>query len=147
MPEKREEVTTEGGLDVISNREKIRDCAAELNRAGIKVSLFIDPDPLQVEASRELDVDAVELHTGRYADAQTPDERNSEFDALEEAGRLALDLNLTLHMGHGLNYRNVSRIAAIPGLGELNIGHSIIARAIFVGLEEAVREMKGLVAD
>jgi pyridoxine 5-phosphate synthase len=147
VPEKREEVTTEGGLDVIGNRENIRVCVAELKRAGIEVSLFIDPNPVQVEASRELEVDAVELHTGRYADAKTEDERDREFDALEEAGRLALDLDLKLHMGHGLNYRNVSRIAAIPGLGELNIGHSIIARAIFVGLEDAVREMKALVAD
>ena len=147
VPEKREEVTTEGGLDVIGNRENIRKCVAELKRAGIEVSLFIDPNPLQVEASQELEVDAVELHTGRYADARTEDERDREFDALEEAGRLALDLNLKLHMGHGLNYRNVSRIAAISGLGELNIGHSIIARAIFVGLEDAVREMKALVAD
>jgi pyridoxine 5-phosphate synthase len=147
VPEKREEVTTEGGLDVIGNRENIRKCVAELKRAGIEVSLFIDPNPLQVEASQELEVDAVELHTGRYADAKTEDERDREFDALKEAGRLALDLNLKLHMGHGLNYRNVSRIAAISGLSELNIGHSIIARAIFVGLEDAVREMKALVAD
>ncbi|MBT4865041.1 MAG: pyridoxine 5'-phosphate synthase [Planctomycetaceae bacterium] len=147
VPEKREEVTTEGGLDVIGNRENIRTCVSKLQDAGIEVSLFIDPNPQQVEASRELGVDAVELHTGRYADAQTPEERDREFDAIEEAGRLALELNLKLHMGHGLNYRNVSRIAAIPGLGELNIGHSIIARAVFVGLEEAVREMKALVAD
>jgi pyridoxine 5-phosphate synthase len=147
VPEKREEVTTEGGLDVIGNRENIRSCVSKLKDAGIEVSLFIDPNPQQVEASREVGADAVELHTGRYADAQTEDERDREFDALEEAGRLALDWNLKLHMGHGLNYRNVSRIAAIPGLGELNIGHSIIARAVFVGLEDAVREMKALVAD
>jgi pyridoxine 5-phosphate synthase len=147
VPEKRKEVTTEGGLDVIGNRENIRGCVSKLKDAGIEVSLFIDPNPLQVEASRELEVDAVELHTGRYADAQTPEERDREFESLDEAGRLALDLNLKLHMGHGLNYRNVTRIAAIPGLSELNIGHSIIARAVFVGLEDAVREMKALVAD
>ena len=147
VPEKREEVTTEGGLDVVGNRESIRECVSKLKDAGIEVSLFIDPNPQQVEASREVGADAVELHTGRYADAQTEEERDREFVALEEAGRLALELKIKLHMGHGLNYRNVSRIATIPGLGELNIGHSIIARAIFVGLDDAVREMKALVAD
>lgn len=147
VPEKREEVTTEGGLDVIGNMDKVRKCAQQLKQAGIEVSLFIDPNPLQVEASRELEVDAVELHTGRYADATTAEECDREFDALAEAGRLALDLGLKLHMGHGLNYRNVSRIVDIPGLGELNIGHSIVARAVFVGMEEAVREMKALVVD
>jgi pyridoxine 5-phosphate synthase len=146
VPEKREEVTTEGGLDVVSNRDKVRACIERLKEAGIEVSLFIDPDPHQIEASRELSADAVELHTGRYADAPTADEQQDEYDLLDQAGRLALDLGLKLNMGHGLNYRNVSRIADIPGVSELNIGHSIVARAIFVGFEEAVREMKALIA-
>ena len=145
VPEKREEITTEGGLDVSSNLDRVRQCVERLREAGIEVSLFIDPDVRQIEASRELGVQAVELHTGRYADAQSPEEQNREFDALEKAGRFALEQGLTLHMGHGLTYRNVSRIAAIPGVSELNIGHSIISRAVLVGMERAVREMKALV--
>ena len=146
VPEKREEITTEGGLDASSNLDRVRHCVERLREAGIEVSLFIDPDVRQIEASRELGVQAVELHTGRYADAQSSEEQNREFDALEEAGRFALEQDLKLHMGHGLTYRNVSRIAAIPGVGELNIGHSIISRAVLVGMERAVREMKTLVA-
>jgi pyridoxine 5-phosphate synthase len=145
VPEKREEITTEGGLDVRSNLDRVRQCVERLREVGIEVSLFIDSDVRQIEASRELGVQAVELHTGRYADAQSPDEQKREFDALEEAGRFALEQGLKLHMGHGLTYRNVSRIAAIPGVGELNIGHSIISRAVLVGMERAVREMKALV--
>jgi pyridoxine 5-phosphate synthase len=145
VPERREEVTTEGGLDVIGNMQRIQTCVRRLQAEGIEVSLFVDPDVRQVEAARALDVAAVELHTGRYADALTPSDQDREYDALIEAGNFALEQDLILHMGHGLTYRNVARIAEIPGLSELNIGHSIVARAVMVGFEEAVREMKSLV--
>lgn len=144
VPERREEVTTEGGLDVIGNTARIKTCVDQLLHAGIEVSLFIDPDVLQIDASRALGAQAVELHTGRYADAATAADQDREFNALVEAGQRALDNGLHLHMGHGLTYRNVSRIAQIPGVAELNIGHSIIARALMVGFEQAVREMKAL---
>ncbi|NOX56741.1 MAG: pyridoxine 5'-phosphate synthase [Planctomycetes bacterium] len=146
VPEKRQEITTEGGLDVLGNREKVGQCIQRLKDAGIEVSLFVDPDAAQIEASKELGADAVELHTGRYADASTQAEQDREYQALVDAGRVALDVGLLLHMGHGLTYRNVSRIAAIAGVSELNIGHSIVARAIMVGFEQAVREMKALVS-
>jgi len=145
VPEKREEITTEGGLDVIRHHDRVKACVARLLEAGIEVSLFIDPDVRQIEAARGLGVQAVELHTGRYADALTDKDRDHEFHQLIEAGRFALNEKLLLHMGHGLTYRNVTRVAQIPGVGELNIGHSIIARAIMVGFEKAVREMKALV--
>jgi len=145
VPERREEVTTEGGLDVAGNRAQVQKSVDRLREAGIEVSLFIDPDASQVKASRELDVDAVELHTGRYADATSAGAQDVEFRQLVDAGQLALELGLKLHMGHGLTYRNVKRIATIPGVGELNIGHSIVARAIMVGFTQAVREMKSLV--
>lgn len=145
VPEKREEVTTEGGLDVIGGLDKVRTCSAQLMEAGIEVSLFIDPDPHQIEASHSLGVQAVELHTGSYADALTPEEQDLEFEKLITASRVALDLGLILNMGHGLTYRNVQRVAQIEGANEFNIGHSIIARSIMVGLEKAVREMKDLV--
>ena len=146
VPEKREEITTEGGLDVRGNLERVKASVTQLQDCGIEVSLFIDPDVRQIEASKELGVGAVELHTGRYADAATPDEQNREFDTLVEAGKFTLENGLLLHMGHGLTYRNVSRVARIPGVSELNIGHSIVARAIMVGFADAVREMKALVA-
>jgi pyridoxine 5-phosphate synthase len=146
VPERREEVTTEGGLDVVGNVSHVKKSVDKLREAGIEVSLFIDPDARQVKASRELGVAAVELHTGRYADATSAEAQDSEFDQLVKAGQLALELGLKLHMGHGLTYRNVARIAAIPGVSELNIGHSIVARAIMVGFTQAVREMKLLVA-
>lgn len=146
VPERREEITTEGGLDVIANRERVRTCTERLKEAGIEVSLFVDPDVRQIEASRELGADAVELHTGQYADATSPADQDRQFETLVTAAAVALGQGLVLHMGHGLTYRNVSRIAAIDGISELNIGHSIIARAVLVGLERAVREMKTLVA-
>ncbi|MBM83656.1 MAG: pyridoxine 5'-phosphate synthase [Planctomycetaceae bacterium] len=145
VPEKREEITTEGGLDVIGNRDRVKKCVDELKDAGIEVSLFIDPDESQIEASKELGVDAVELHTGRYADATSAAEQQREFEALELAGDSVLECGLLLHMGHGLTYRNVERIAMIPEVSELNIGHGIVARAVMVGFERAVREMKELV--
>ncbi len=146
VPEQREEITTEGGLDVIGNLDRIRSCTKTLKAAGIEVSLFIDPDAKQIEASREIGADAVELHTGSYADAPSQSEQDREFDTLVAASKAALDQELTLHMGHGLTYRNVSRVAAIPGISEFNIGHSIVARAVMVGFERAVREMKALVS-
>lgn len=146
VPEKREELTTEGGLDVISNFERVKACADELQAAGIEVSLFIDPDVEQIAASKKLGVHAVELHTGSYADASTAEEQQQEFEILERASEFTVEQGLKLHMGHGLTYRNVSKVAAIPNLCELNIGHSIVSRAVLVGMEQAVREMKALVS-
>ena len=138
-------MTTEGGLDVIGQSARIQATLQGLHDAGIQTSLFIDPDCNQVRAARESGAGAVELHTGRYADAQTPDAVEHEFQALVTAGETARREGLVLHMGHGLTYRNVRRVAQIPGLCELNIGHSIISRAVLVGLESAVREMKTLI--
>ncbi len=146
VPEKREEVTTEGGLDVVGNRDRVKACADRLAAAGIEVSLFIDPDERQIEATRELGISAVELHTGRYADAEDATSQDREFLTLVRAGEHAASRGLVVHMGHGLTYRNVSRIAAIPNVCELNIGHSIVARAVMVGMTQAVREMKALVS-
>jgi pyridoxine 5-phosphate synthase len=142
VPERRAEVTTEGGLDVISQRTRVSGAVARLRDAGLEVSLFIDPDPAQVAASRELGAVAVELHTGRYADAANAADRARELAALREAGAAAVSAGLALHAGHGLNYQNVPPVAVIPAMAELNIGHSIVARAVFVGMERAVREMK-----
>jgi pyridoxine 5-phosphate synthase len=145
VPEKREEITTEGGLDVIHQRDRVKRCIDLLLAAGMEVSLFIDPDAAQIEASRALGAQAVELHTGRYADAPDGDPRNRELAALVSAGDVARNCGLLLHMGHGLTYRNVVPVARIAGVSELNIGHSIVARAVMVGMERAVREMKDLV--
>ena len=146
VPEKREEITTEGGLDVIGNRDRVKRCVDQLLAAGIEVSLFIDADNRQIDLSREVGAQAVELHTGRYADAKLGEEQNRELESLRSAGAHAVSSGLILHMGHGLTYRNVMPVAAIPGVTELNIGHSIVARAIMVGFTQAVREMKELVA-
>ena len=146
VPEKREELTTEGGLDVIANRDRVAHCVERLLEAGREVSLFIDPDESQFTASAALGVQAVELHTGRYADADSDALRNRELAALVAAGRAVLDHGLLLHMGHGLTYRNVAPVAHIDGVSELNIGHSIVARAVMVGFERAVREMKALIS-
>jgi pyridoxine 5-phosphate synthase len=145
VPEKRQEVTTEGGLDVIGNRERVGTVVKQLQDAGIEVSLFIDPDVNQIEVSKELGVSAVELHTGCYADAESEAEQDHELRKLRAAGAAVIERGLLLHMGHGLTYRNVIPVAQIKGTCELNIGHSIIARAVLVGLERAVREMKQLV--
>lgn len=145
VPEKRQEITTEGGLDVVANRERISKVTGQLQDAGIEVSLFIDPEKSQIDASHELGVSAVELHTGRYADAITKAAQADELKKLQDAGAAARGAGLLLHMGHGLTYRNVIPVAQIEGTCELNIGHSIIARAILVGLEQAVREMKQLI--
>lgn len=144
VPEKREELTTEGGLDVVGARAPIAAACERLAAAGCEVSLFIDPEPEQIRAAFEAGAPVVELHTGGYAEAHGETAR-IEHARVAAATELALELGLTVNAGHGLNYHNVEAIAAIPGLTELNIGHAIIARALFVGLKEAVAEMKRLV--
>jgi pyridoxine 5-phosphate synthase len=145
VPEKREELTTEGGLDVAANQQKIRDAVQHLQDQGIQVSLFVDPEKTQIEASKEAGAHAIEIHTGSYCNAFGT-ERERERDAVAAAASLARSLGLEVHGGHGLNYENVPPIARIPEIVELNIGHSIIARAVIVGIEQAVREMKQLLA-
>lgn len=144
VPEKREEVTTEGGLDVVSHWAAVEQAIRQLSQAGIRVSLFLDPDLAQVARGAELGADAVELHTGQYALAKGR-QQQLELEALIAAGRRVRELGMALHAGHGLNYHNVQAVAAMDGMHELNIGHSIICRSVFVGLERAVREMKELV--
>ncbi len=144
VPEKREELTTEGGLDVVGQQDVVENAVRRFHDHDIIVSLFIDPDPDQIDASRQVGADFIEIHTGRYCDAETTREREQEFKNIETACVLARNLNLGVNAGHGLNYRNVQPIAAIPGIYELNIGHSIIGRAVLVGLERAVREMRAL---
>jgi pyridoxine 5-phosphate synthase len=145
VPEKREELTTEGGLDVMANQQKIREAVKRLQDRGIQVSLFIDPERTQIEASKDAGAHAVEIHTGTYCNAAAT-ERERERHAVATAAALAQSLGLEVHGGHGLNYDNVLPIASIPEIVELNIGHSIIARAVIVGIEQAVREMKQLLA-
>lgn len=146
VPENRAEVTTEGGLDVVGNRAAVATAVERLREAGIVVSLFIDPDPAQIEASADLGAAAIELHTGSYANATKDADRDHELHALARAATLTRQTGLTLNAGHGLTYRNVMPVAALDGMHELNIGHSIVARAIFVGMTEAVREMKRLIS-
>ena len=143
VPENREEVTTEGGLDVVRHKKELAATVSKLHDAGIAVSLFIDPEPAQIETAASLLVPAVELHTGAYANA----EKNSqhELQILAEAATFIHQAGLILNAGHGLTYRNVTPIAEIQGMDELNIGHSIVARAVFVGMAEAVREMRDLI--
>ncbi|MEI6492837.1 MAG: pyridoxine 5'-phosphate synthase [Verrucomicrobiota bacterium] len=144
VPENRREVTTEGGLDCCLNREVLRPAVARLRGRGIRVSLFIDPDEEQVESAADLDADFVELHTGAYANA-TGTELDRELQRLHSAARLAVARGLRVNAGHGLNYRNTPAILHLAGLEELNIGHSIISRAITVGLDQAVGEMCALI--
>ena len=146
VPERREEVTTEGGLDVIGGRKRVAEAVKRLQGAGIVVSLFLDPVEAQLAAGAELGVDAIELHTGAYAEASARHNAQAELETLIAAGQRVRAAGLLLHAGHGLTYRNVKPVAAIPEMRELNIGHSIIARAIMVGLEQAVRDMKRLVS-
>jgi pyridoxine 5-phosphate synthase len=145
VPEKREEVTTEGGLDLLTNQKRVADAIARLRAAGISISLFLDPDARQIEAAKNLAADAVELHTGEYALASGQKEQTAHLVTLTAAGQQVRSLGMTLHAGHGLTYRNVKPVAEIEGMFELNVGHSIVARAIMVGFEQAVREMKRLV--
>jgi pyridoxine 5-phosphate synthase len=141
VPEKRTEVTTEGGLDVLAQRESVREAVSLLAAAGIRVALFIDPDARQVEAAAQASAPAIELHTGAYADASGT-QQAVELERLHAAARIGASLGLAVHAGHGLNYQNVQPVAAIREIVELNIGHAIIARALFTGLATAVREMK-----
>lgn len=144
VPEKREEVTTEGGLDVFGNYDKVKKACDELGAQGIKVSLFIDAEEKQIKASKEVGAPYIELHTGKYADAETPQLVDEEFQTIENGVFFADSIGLVVNAGHGLHYHNTARIAAIPQIYELNIGHSIISRAVFTGLEKAVSDMKNI---
>ena len=143
VPERRQEITTEGGLDVAGQLQRIKEATAVLMGQGIRVSLFIDPDPPQIEAAAQAGAPVVELHTGAYADS-AGSRQAAELQRLRAGAHLASSLGLVVHAGHGLHYHNVQPVAAIPEIVELNIGHSIIARAIFDGLAVSVREMKAL---
>lgn len=145
VPERRQELTTEGGLDVAGNRPGLTEFCAMLAEAGVRVSLFIDPEPSQIEAARAVGAPVIEIHTGCYADAATPRARSAELERIRRAVRLGLELGLQVNAGHGLDYHNVKAIASISGVRELNIGHAIVARALFTGLDEAVREMKRII--
>ena len=145
VPEKRQELTTEGGLDVISKKDKIKELINALHSKGIIVSLFIDPDKNQVKAAADAGSDYIELHAGAFANAFGCEEQDVEFNKLKDAAEYARNLGLKVNAGHGLNYENVSLMNKIEGLCELNIGHSIVSRAIFVGLEMAVKEMIELI--
>ncbi len=145
VPERRQEITTEGGLDVVSNFKKIKQALDKLERKGIAVSLFIDPDKKQIDATKKLGIGMIELHTGRYAEAKNKKEQNRYFRELETVVNYARSKDLHVFAGHGLNYYNVARVAKIKDIEELNIGYSIVCRAVLVGLERAVREMKTLI--
>lgn len=145
VPEKRQEITTEGGLNVVSGIRKISGVVAALQSKGIKVSLFIDPENAQIEASAKTGARIIEIHTGRYANASETKQRERELRIISSAAEFALGLGLTINAGHGLNYENVSRVAAISGIEELNIGHSIMSRAVFAGIEDAVKDMIKLI--
>jgi pyridoxine 5-phosphate synthase len=147
VPENRAELTTEGGLDLQAHTGRIRDACAELAAQGIRVSLFIDPESGQLESSREVGAPVVELHTGCYADAKTPEEQARELERIKAAAAYGAELGLIVHAGHGLHYKNVRPVAAIAQVRELNIGHSIIARAVIDGLANAVIEMKRLIIE
>jgi pyridoxine 5-phosphate synthase len=147
VPERREELTTEGGLDVRADLARVRDVCAELAAGGIRMALFVDPDARQLEASREAGVRVVELHTGGYADAATGGERARQLERIKQAAHHADTLGLEVHAGHGLNYHNVQPVAAIAGVIELNIGHAIVGRAVFDGMAKAVADMKRLMLD
>lgn len=142
VPESREEVTTEGGLDVVGGRKRVAACVAAMSAAGIQASLFIDPDEAQIEVSARLGAPFVELHTGAYANAYHTARREKEFERLRVGATQAHALGLTVNAGHGINYVNIAEVRTLPHLHELNIGHSIISRALFTGIDEAVGEMK-----
>jgi pyridoxine 5-phosphate synthase len=147
VPERREERTTEGGLDVKGNFEKVAAACKKLADAGIRVSLFIGPDVAQIDASKKAGAPVIELHTGTFADAENPKDKARELQRIKDAVAHGLTLGLVVNAGHGLHYHNVHEIAAIPGVDELNIGHAIVAHALFVGWDEAVREMKALMKE
>lgn len=147
VPEKREELTTEGGLDVVGHLEKVKLATKALTEAGIKVSLFIDADREQIDAAKACGAPFIELHTGHYADAENDDDQQDELKKIAAGASYAADLGIIVNAGHGLTYHNVAPIAAIPEIHELNIGHSIIGRAAFDGLHKAVADMKALMVD
>jgi pyridoxine 5-phosphate synthase len=142
VPERRQELTTEGGLDVVTHQAVVARAVQRLTAAGIEVSLFVDPDALQIETAKLAGARAVEIQTAGYSEARTPAERDRQVAALEQAAGFARDHGLHLHLGHGLTYTNLAPIVGLPGVEELNIGHSIVSRAVLVGMERAVHEMK-----
>jgi pyridoxine 5-phosphate synthase len=144
VPEKRQELTTEGGLDVVKNLAQIKAAVKKLAGSGIEVSLFIDPVKSQISSAKKTGAGIIELHTGQYAEAKNKNEVNASFREIAQAAKYALNMGLIVNAGHGLDYNNVTRISGIRGLDELNIGYSIICRAVFVGLDRAVKEMKAL---
>ena len=145
VPETRQELTTEGGLDVAGQEQRIRAAVERLSRIGCEVSLFIDADARQIEASRRIGAPAIELHTGRYADAHTPADQARELARIRDGVACGLAHGLIVNAGHGLHYHNAEAVAAIAGINELNIGHAIVAHALFVGFKQAVAEMKALI--
>ncbi|MBE0616133.1 MAG: pyridoxine 5'-phosphate synthase [Burkholderiales bacterium] len=146
VPERRMELTTEGGLDVVSQHERVRQACQLLGESGIRVSLFINADTAQIDAAKAAGAPVIELHTGHYADS-TGDEQQAEFKRICQAVEYGRGIGLKVNAGHGLNYDNVAPVAALPGIAELNIGHAIVAHAVFVGWEAAVREMKRLITE
>jgi pyridoxine 5-phosphate synthase len=147
VPERRQELTTEGGLDVVGGYEKIAAVYTRLARAGVRVSLFVDAKSDQIEAAARMGAPVIEIHTGHYAEAENEAIQRRELARIEQAVLQGLELRLQVNAGHGLNYHNVQAVAAIPGISELNIGHAIVARAVFTGMREAVREMKRLMQE
>lgn len=147
VPESREELTTEGGLDVLGQKERIREACQRLAAVGVRTSLFIDADPAQIDAAAEVGAPVIEIHTGHFADAEDRQSREVEYERIVAAIRHGDSLGLHVNAGHGLNYQNVGQIAAIPQVKELNIGHAIIARAVFTGLQQAVKEIKRLMLE
>lgn len=145
VPEKRQELTTEGGLEVALNKDHLKAIILLLHDGGIKVSLFIDPDIEQIKAAHKINTDFIEIHTGRYANAKLQSDQDAEFENIVNTCKIAHKLGLGINAGHGLNYQNVNRLAQLREIEEFNIGHSIVSKAVLVGMERAVREMKELV--
>ncbi len=146
VPEKRQELTTEGGLDVIAERKKLAKAVKKFHAASIPVSMFVDPDPDQIQVAHDIGATFVEIHTGRYCDAMSEKDRNHEFSLVESAAEFAFNLGLVVNGGHGLDYQTTARIASLSTIDELSIGHAIISRAVFTGLETAVRDMQAIIA-
>ncbi len=144
VPEKRQELTTEGGLDVVRHFSTVKEACDRLGAAGVRVSLFIDPEADQLDAAKAAGAPVVEIHTGAFAEAEQENQATAEFRRIEQAVAHGVGIGLSVNAGHGLHYHNVHKIAALPGIEELNIGHAIVAHALFVGWENAVREMKAL---
>jgi pyridoxine 5-phosphate synthase len=147
VPERREELTTEGGLDVLGQKARMKEACARLADAGVRVSLFIDADCSQIEAAKEAGAPVIEIHTGHYADAENRQRQQVEFERIKQAVEYGDSIGLHVNAGHGLNYQNVMPIARLPQIKELNIGHAIVGRALFTGLQSAVREMKQLMLE